>query len=510
MGFDITKEPTGAPAQPGFHCDNPRLQSKYEKAVRQLADNRRYLYRYPRRVLIEGGPYPGIWLECGPLEGLTYAPWDAAVAREYHHIFFRLQRPDGWLPCCVRQDRIEHSQIQMVTPIAATALELAEQNGNEAFLRQAYAACAGWDRWLMRHRNTRHTGLCEAFCTFDTGEDNSPRFAGIPGACPGGDARRCPPNPRLPYLAPDLSATVYGGRLALARMAEHLGRSGEAARWRAAAEQIRRAIFRWCFDAHDVNFFDRDAHGHLLRIRSVALLVVLENHVPDARLFDAIFRRHVHNPREFWLPYPFPSIAGDDPAFNRAMPPDCWGGPSQALTALRAPRWLEHYGRPSALNHLMRQWLRLLKNAPHFSQQANPWTGEMSTGRDYSPAMLALLDFTARLYGMRLAGGELEWNCRVPADATISEYRQPPATGHGEARLVSRQTRLTTHCRSELFLSGRKILELDGPARLVTDLAGRPRRWVGTEPNAVKITLRQPGQPPRNWHLQPDQIMPLA
>ncbi len=499
----------GTPDAPGFLCDDPRLMARYQAAERQLAGNLRRLYHHSGPVLIEGGPYPGIWLECGPLEGLTYARWNPARALENHRIFFQLRRPGGWLPCCVREQRIEFSQIQMVTPIAATALELAEQTGNEAFLRQAYAACAAWDRWLARNRNTRHTGLCEAFCTFDTGEDGSPRFAGLPGACPDGDARRCPPNPRLPYLAPDLSATVYGGRLALARMAGHLGRPREAAAWRAAAEHIRRAIFRWCYDPRAMNFFDRDAQGHLLRINSVALLVVLENHVPDARLAAALIARHVLNPREFWLPFPLPSIAGDDPAFNRAMPRDCWGGPSQALTALRAPRWLEHYGHASALNHLMRQWLRLLMNAPYFSQQADPWTGAMSTGRDYSPAMLVLLDFTSRLYGVRAASQELEWNCRVPGNAIHCEYRLPRGSGPGEAALRSRQPRLAAHCHSELFLSGRKILAVDGPARLITDAAGRPLRWLGTEPHAVRVKLYQPGAAPRAWILRPDQSVPI-
>ncbi len=499
----------GTSDAPAFRCDDPRLMAKYQIAERQLAGNAQRLDHYPRPVLIEGGPYPGIWRECGPLEGLTYARWNLALALENHRIFFRLQRPGGWLPCCARRDRIEFSQIQMVTPIAATALELAEQTGSEAFLREAYTACAAWDRWLARYRNTRHTGMCEAFCTFDTGEDGSPRFAGIPGACPDGDARRCPPNPRLPYLAPDLSATVYGGRMALAAMAAHLGKNFEAAQWRAAAEKMRRAIFRWCFDPQAVNFFDREAQGQLLRINSVALLVVLENHVPDSQLAPVLLRRHVLNPREFWLQYPFPSVAGDDPTMNRTMPQDCWGGPSQALTALRAPRWLEHYGRASALNHLMRQWLRLLIMAPHFSQQADPWTGAMSTGRDYSPAMLVLLDFTSRLYGVRASSQELEWNCRVPNNAIQCEYRLPRGSGLGEAKLRSRQSRLTVHCQSELFLSGRKILAVEGPARLVTDAMGRPLRWLGTEPQAVRVKLYRPGAAPRAWILRPDESVPI-
>src|ERR1019366_4544626 len=47
-----------------------------------------------------------------------------------------------------------------------------------------------------------------------------------------------------------------------------------------------------------------------------------------------------HNPKAFWSPFPLPSLAMDDPLFVRSIPPNSWGGASQALTALRAPRWM--------------------------------------------------------------------------------------------------------------------------------------------------------------------------
>ena len=116
-------------------------------------------------------------------------------------------------------------QIQMVVPIAATAWELARTTGDSELLQVAYSACSRWDAWLMRYRNTRGTGLIEGFCTYDTGMDDSPRWAGMPRQCPDKDARKCAPIPTLPRLCPDLSATVYGARIALAAMARALGKT---------------------------------------------------------------------------------------------------------------------------------------------------------------------------------------------------------------------------------------------------------------------------------------------
>jgi hypothetical protein len=113
----------------------------------------------------------------------------------------------------------DFGQIQMVVPIGAAAWELSQQTGDNEVLEKAYAGSSRWDAWLRCYRDTRRTGLCEGFCTWDTGHDNSPRWAHIRNRCTDADARKCAPIPSLPRLSPDLSATVYGGRVALAAMA---------------------------------------------------------------------------------------------------------------------------------------------------------------------------------------------------------------------------------------------------------------------------------------------------
>ncbi len=373
-------------------------RKKYDAALAGLTSNVRKVFGYGKPVLIEGGNYPGIWLECGPLEGLVYGRHAPEIARANHEVFFHLQREDGYIPCYAWMELLGTGQIQMVVPIAATALETADLLGDECFLAQAYDACARWDAWLSRNRNTRGTGLCEAFCEYDTGHDNSPRFHGLPKECPGRDASVCPNAGGLPYLAPDLSASVYGGRRALAQMAERLGRTGEAEEWKERAESIRALIIKYCFDPEDEFFYDVDRYGEFVRIRGDAVTRVLGEHVPDQVLFDRIYKRHIRNPDSFWTPYPMPSIAADDPAFVKDLPPNSWGGASQALTALRAPRWFIHYGKGEDLRHLMERWVDAILAAPDFMQQMNPWTGEFSTSAGYSPAMCVFIDFVDRLF----------------------------------------------------------------------------------------------------------------
>jgi hypothetical protein len=399
---------------PPFPDGDVRWRTTWEAALAVLAGNVKRVPKYEQPVLLEGAVYPGIWQECGPMEGLVYAglreflpePSAAkAVARANHMAFFALQREDGQLPASVKMTEVGYGQIQMVVPIAATAWELVQLTHDEELLTTAYAACSRWDAWLRRYRDTRKTGLVEGFCTYDTGHDNSPRWKGVPNRCPDADARKCPVLAGMPRLCPDLSATVYGGRVALAAMAKALGKHDEAARWEQDADTIRRLIVSKLYSVEDAAFYDLDAQGEFVRVRSDVISRVLGEHVlklddaGDRRIFEAVWTRQLHNPKAFWAPFPFPSVAMDDPAFVRPIPRNSWGGATQALTALRTPRWMEHYGKGAELRVLMKAWTTAIWDSGGFRQQMDPLTGAftMADPSGYSPAALVYLEFVRRL-----------------------------------------------------------------------------------------------------------------
>jgi hypothetical protein len=382
---------------------NRRWQKAYDGALQVLAGNVQVLPRFDSPVLIEGASYAGVWQECAPHESLVYSPFRADVAKNTHKTFFALQQEDGQIPACNKRSGIGLGQLQMVVPIAATAWELAQRTGDDELLHTAYESCARWDGWLLRYRNTRGTGLLEGFCTYDTGHDNSPRWAGIPNRCPDADARKCPPDPTMPRLCPDLSATVYGARIALAAMAHALGKPADQARWLADAEHIRQLILTKLYSPEDAAFYDLDAQDKFVRVRGDLITRVFGEHVlhpvKDKAIIDAVWTRQLHNPKAFWAPYPLPSIAMDDPAFVRPIPRNSWGGASQALTALRAPRWMVHYGKQAELTHLMQQWCTAIMRHGEFRQQMDPLTGDFTQPDPggYSPAALVFLDFARRL-----------------------------------------------------------------------------------------------------------------
>ena len=486
-----------------FETSDVTHQATYSRALETLARNVTKVFNYAEPVLIEGSNYSGIWMECGPLEGLAYAGIDPLVARQNHLVFFAAQREDGQIPCWVRTNRIGFAQIQMVVPIAATAWELARATGDSELLEKTYGGWARWDAWLRRHRNTRGTGLCEGFCTWDTGHDNSPRWKGMPNNCPGGEARNLPPVASLPWLSPDLSATVYGGRVALAAIARALGKTADADRWLADAESIRTAIIGRLYSPEDAAFYDVDAQDRIVRVRGDVISRVLGEHVVDQRLFETIYRRQIRNPSAFWSTYPLPSIAMDDPAFVRPIPRNSWGGASQALTALRTPRWMEHYGKAADLAHLMQQWTRAIARDGRFLQQMDPVDGRFTEDLgDYSPAALCFVEFTWRLSGVRQEADLLHWNVRPPSTDVRSSYRvRISPTTNAELRYAKGS--------AELLLNDKVVYRTAATVRFVTDRAGKLVAAVGIGAEQTRATIRHASGGEHTFTVSPNQYVTL-
>ena len=174
-------------------------------------------------------------------------------------------------------------------------------------------------------------------------------------------------------------------------MAQRLGKEAEAALWREKAEDIRRRLFTLCYDPEDAFFYDVDKNGTMRRIKTVAITNVLHEGVAEEPLAREIFLRHLWNEREFKVPYPFPAVAMDEPGWQRPARENCWGYYSQALTALRATRWMPRYGLDEPLRELLTAWVTAWGRSEtvHYGQELDPLTGTPSSASPwYSSCML--------------------------------------------------------------------------------------------------------------------------
>lgn len=356
------------------------------------------------QVLLAGADYSGCWLEHNQ-DCFFAADFYPEEAWETQQLFMDYQLQCGLIPYAVRfyPFRVSFSQLQTVWPFARCAMEVAKKvDRPEADFAAIYDAGCRYDRWLAENRDRSGLALVEMYCAFDTGHDNSPRVTdgGIPNQTAGLFAGNMPDLPCMPLIAADLSATRYGGLLALAELAEMLGKEREAQQHLERAEEVREAIFNCLYDADDEFFYDRAPSG-LRKYRTEHITRLFLNGVVPQELFDRIYRRYFENENEFFTPYPFPSVSVSDPAFCRDFKANCWGGNTQMLTLLRSLLWMDKYGRGAELEEIMRRVLRAyLDHDNPFAQELHPFTGTpLGNGENYTPAMLFIYTAVQRLFG---------------------------------------------------------------------------------------------------------------
>lgn len=467
------------------------LESTWARAIAELAECIRPIGDGPA-ALTEGGVYAGAWLEStGTISVEVLSRFAPAVTTDTLGLFARDQRADGMLPYKVTDDGAGYSQIQIVTPLTRTvwnhfALGGLDRDG----LRRMYDAMARYDDWLATHRDTRGTGGVEAFCTFDTGHDLSPRFWFVPDRCFEAEATRVDPgNPILPFVAPDLTANVACQRAYLARIADALGE--DPAPWQEKAAASTAALFAQCFDAADGMFYDRDALGELRRIPSDVLLRVLACEIGDDELFAEALERYLMNTRKFLAHYGFTSLALDDPRFDPDAGRNSWGGPVNFLSLIRAPHAFEHHGRVAELALASAPVLAALGIADRFPQCLDPWSGAAGFTERYSPAILWFLDAIERSTGiLPRPDGEL-WLSGLA----------PTRLDHGVAATAVAYRRVVDGVVVELAADDARVVvlrdgveELSFPRgwRVIADRAGGVRAVVGlaARPVAGDLVIR--------------------
>ncbi|MBB6729524.1 MGH1-like glycoside hydrolase domain-containing protein [Cohnella zeiphila] len=477
-----------------FAASEGKLEQVYYRALRRLLD-----CIVPtggdKPILHEGGIYLGCWLEStGTINAELLSRFLPGVSEATYLTFARHQREDGMLPYKVTENGPAYRQIQLVSPLARSVWNHYSLHGRDrVFLAEMYGAMARYDRWLAEHRNTRETGCVEAFSTFDTGHDLSPRFWHVPDTPHEGDSKRCDPNsPILPFLAPDLTANVYCQRLYLARMAEELGESGEE--WREKAAESLNALFRFCFDEADHFFYDRDRHDRLVKIQSDVLLRVMACEVGDREFFDESLRRYLLNTRKFFAKYPFTSMAMDDPRFDPFSSYNSWAGPSNFLSLIRAPHAFEHHHRHVELTWAMQPILSSFAKATRFAQAVSPWTGEEGFTEAYSPSILCLLDYVERLSGiLPRPDGELWFTGLTPY---AMDHGEEAAGETAYARTVDgvRYELLNLRGGSELYRDGMPHLAFPSGVRVIAGRFGQPIGVIGMSVRTVEGTLRWEGR----------------
>lgn len=312
--------------------------------------------------------YPFQWFWDSAFHSIALLQVDPELAKQELRCLVQGAQPDGfiahmllweksgnpeWLrpEACIRLDHpFFTGTIQ--PPVIARALErIYDATGDLAFVREILPPVLGFVRWLDRVRDPDRDGLVTIIQPDESGLDASPKYdaaMGVPAQ---------PPEATLPawrrsmhrlfdaykgksheqqatldvFAFEDVMMNViYADALrALARLVRAAGMPGADE----LEEQQRRthvALMEKCWDPKRGLFWDlagaREERVTVLTFTSLFPLVLPDL---DTAIAKRLVDEHLLNEREFWLPYPVPSVAASEPSFDPAwLTRTTWRGPT--------------------------------------------------------------------------------------------------------------------------------------------------------------------------------------
>ncbi len=245
-------------------------------------------------------------------------------------------------------------------------------HGSKERLREVYPGLKKNVDWWVKDRDPDGDGLFVVDHQLETGMDDLMRW----------------PAPTLRYEAVDASSYAYANLKAVASMAAVLDETADAKRLEALAAKTAAALKNELWDATSASWRDRHPETKALsKTICVTTFYPCFAGVGEPKHLD-VFRKHLFDPEQFWLPHPVPALPKNHSDFN---PTGFWRGPSwPAATShvvegcIRSAKLHDRSLLPKAAELFKRAARNHLRPRADFYERYQPISGEpLSAFRDY-------------------------------------------------------------------------------------------------------------------------------
>ncbi len=177
------------------------------------------------------------------------------------------------------------------------------------FMVKAFESLKKYAGGMERERGGPPAGLYDIVNQCETGQEYSPRYLAVD---PNADRSDWGKIFRLKGV--DVTVYMYSIMQALAGFAEELGE--DSAEWREKAEEIKGAVLSSMWDSSAEMFFDVDpSTGQRTGVKAVTCFYPYMTDIVSAEHLPGL-KRHLFNPKEFWTPFPVPSLSADNEYFS--------------------------------------------------------------------------------------------------------------------------------------------------------------------------------------------------
>ncbi len=370
-------------------------------------ENRPFDFVCPSNVTY---PYQWFWDSCFHAIALTHV--DVALAQQELVCLLQAAQPNGFIPHMILWERERYLEqtrkynIAMMNdyltaitqpPVLAQAIERVYQaSQNAQFLADVLPKTKAYYRWWIQHRDPDHDNLVAIVQPDESGLDALPGYdallkmpsvnrSGLNHAMQRIFAAMAPVRDNAETLfAADVFVvedvmvnSIYAqGLRALARLCRITQATEDATEFDTLAGRVEQAVVDKCFDVKRGIFFDRcgidEVPSNVVTITSLFPLIL--DHL-DPQIARRVVDEHLHNPKEFWLPFPLPSVAATEPSFD----PDAktgllWRGPTWINTNWFLVGGLRQQGFGDLADELITRTLEMVSRGG-IREYYNPYTG---------------------------------------------------------------------------------------------------------------------------------------
>lgn len=217
---------------------------------------------------------------------------------------------------------------------------------DKAFLAEMYESSRRFYEFYVGNRDKDNDGLCEwgGHTVLESVRDASVAVwdeVGWPGN----------------FEAVDLNAMLVMEAKSLEQMALALGKTGEAAKWKADHEARAKLINVTFWDEETGFYYQADKEDHdftfknpndLKRMEIIGFLPLWAGVASKEQAEQLV--KHLTDTAKFWRPYGIPSLAADDPYYNDK---GYWNGPVWVEWNYLIQRGLQNYGYEKQANELV-------------------------------------------------------------------------------------------------------------------------------------------------------------
>jgi glycogen debranching enzyme len=373
--------------------------------------------------------YPFQWFWDSAFHAIALLHVDQELAKRELRCLIQGAQPDGFIAHMLLWEREAHAHwlkeeysirlahpyftATIQPPVVARAVErIFDATGDAAFVREMLPPIVRFFDWLARVRDPDHDGLVGIIQPDESGLDASPKYdaaMGIPSNPPAETlpalqrsmqrlftAYRDVPPERQPlldvFLFEDVMMnSIYAdGLRALAKLSRAVG-APDADRFERDSKRTLDALMRKCWDEQAGLFWDLSgAAEEPARVLTFTSLFPLILPGLDGRVAKRLVSEHLLNEKEFWLPYPVPSVAATETSFDPT-----W----QTKTTWRGPTWvnvnwylywgLRTHGFHDVASELARRTVAMQARGG-IREFHNPYTAEGYGATDFGWSCLSL------------------------------------------------------------------------------------------------------------------------